>query len=288
MIGSGLGTTLQARSPAPARSRATIAPARTQSRTAPSRSPSRFSTGAESVVGCGPGLTSCSRTPGMEDVAGAAGRQRRALARERARSTARTRRPAYVVRASAARPMWSPAAGACEACTSPSAVACGAPASPGAPGVVVTTGSFGADVRGAPGLVVAVEGPVSAGDCVPGCTGATVAAGCAATGLGGAGGSGAAEVGTGWVSVGVGCASEEGVDAGGAAGAGGGLGALRGGSRPSGSTYVSFSPTRIPRWTYGAACSTSPEGPASASGSPSDTEAPLRTRSVPRWVSEAL
>jgi hypothetical protein len=44
-------------------------------------------------------------------------------------------------------------------------------------------------------------------------------------------------------------ASGGGLAAGGAAGPGGGLGALRGGSNPSGSTYVSLSPTLIPRWT---------------------------------------
>jgi hypothetical protein len=60
--------------------------------------------------------------------------------------------------------------------------------------------------------------------------GAGVGAGCSATG-GGGGGAGGGTV------------------AGGAAGAGGGLGALRGGSKPSGSAYVSPSPTRIPRWT---------------------------------------
>ena len=74
----------------------------------------------------------------------------------------------------------------------------------------------------------------------------------------------------------------------GAAGAGGGLGALRGGSSPSGSTYVSPSPSRIPRWTYGTACSGSPDVPEAAIGSPSATCWPRLTRSAPRWVSEAL
>ena len=70
--------------------------------------------------------------------------------------------------------------------------------------------------------------------------GAGLGAGCAATGGGGV-------------------AGEGGRVAGGAAGAGGGLEALRGGSKPSGSTYLSPSPTRIPRWTYGVSCSASPE-----------------------------
>ena len=60
--------------------------------------------------------------------------------------------------------------------------------------------------------------------------GAGVGAGCSATGGGGG-------------------VAGEGTVAGGAAGAGGGLEALRGGSKPSGSTYVSPSPTRMPRWT---------------------------------------
>ena len=51
---------------------------------------------------------------------------------------------------------------------------------------------------------------------------------------------------------------------------------------------VSSSPTRMPRWTYGTACSASPDGPGSAIGSPSATMAPLRTRSGPRCVSDAL
>jgi hypothetical protein len=74
----------------------------------------------------------------------------------------------------------------------------------------------------------------------------------------------------------------------GASGAGGGLGALRGGSSPSGSTYASPSPSRIPRWTYGTACSGSPDVPEAAIGSPSATYWPRLTRSAPRWVSEAL
>lgn len=78
-----------------------------------------------------------------------------------------------------------------------------------------------------------------------------------------------------------------GAGAGGAAG-GGGVGAARGGSRDSGSTYVSPSPTRMPRWTYGTSCSGSPEGPASATEVPSATLSPRLTRSGPRWVSETL
>jgi hypothetical protein len=118
-----------------------------------------------------------------------------------------------------------------------------------------------------------------------------------ATGAGAAGsGGGATAVGSG---VGAGGAtgreatggcddSTGGLGAGGAAGAGGGLGALRGGSRLRGSTYVSATPARIPRCTYGVSCSGSPVGPGSAIGSPSTTDAPFPTRSVPRWVRDAL
>ena len=74
--------------------------------------------------------------------------------------------------------------------------------------------------------------------------------------------------------------------AGGAAG-GGGVVTLRGGSRDSGSTYTSPA-VRIPRWTYGTSCSGVPDGPGSASGSPSRTESPRCTSSGPRWVSETL
>lgn len=99
-------------------------------------------------------------------------------------------------------------------------------------------------------------------------TGGTEVAGAVSGGAGGAGdgaGGGAAAAG-GDAGAGVGC----GAGAGGAAGAGGGLvGAPRGGSSESGSTYVSPSPTRMPRWTYGTGCSGSPEGPASAIISPS-------------------
>jgi hypothetical protein len=48
---------------------------------------------------------------------------------------------------------------------------------------------------------------------------------------------------------GAGAGAGPGSAAGGAAGAGGGVGVARGGSRERGSTYVSPSPTRIPRWT---------------------------------------
>ncbi len=41
-------------------------------------------------------------------------------------------------------------------------------------------------------------------------------------------------------------------------------------------------------WKYGTSCSGVPDGPGSAIGSPSETETPRSTSSVPRWVSEAL
>ena len=87
---------------------------------------------------------------------------------------------------------------------------------------------------------------------------------------------------------GVGATEAGGAGAGGAAGAGGGMGAARDGSKDSGSTYVSSSPTRIPRWTYGTSCSRTPVGPASASAAPSATRSPRFTRSGPRWVNETL
>ena len=107
---------------------------------------------------------------------------------------------------------------------------------------------------------------------------ATAGSGVATTGGGVTGGAAAAGGG--------GAAS--GTGAGGAAGAGGGLVAARGGSKDSGSTYVSSSPTRTPRWTYGIACSSSPVGPDSARASPSPTRPPRFTSNVPRWVSDAL
>lgn len=88
---------------------------------------------------------------------------------------------------------------------------------------------------------------------------------------------------------GVGAGAEAGgAGAGGAAGVGGGMGTARGGSRDSGSTYVSSAPTRMPRCTYGTSCSETPVGPASASGAPSTTRSPRLTRSGPRWVKETL
>jgi hypothetical protein len=118
-------------------------------------------------------------------------------------------------------------------------------------------------------------------------SGAAGAAGSTATG--GVGCEAAAGSGAGCAVAGGGAgATGGGAAAGGAAGAGGGLGALRGGSKPSGSTYVSPSPNRMPRWTYGVPCSVSPDGPASATGSPSPTDSPFRTRSAPTCVSEAL
>ena len=122
----------------------------------------------------------------------------------------------------------------------------------------------------------------SLGACAVGAAGAASGA-AAGTGAGSGEGAGVgAGAGAGCVATGGGGAAAGGGVAGGATGAGGGLGALRGGSSSSGSTYVSASPTRMPRCTYGVACSGSPVGPASAMGSPSRTDAPFLTRSVPR------
>ena len=142
--------------------------------------------------------------------------------------------------------------------------------------------------------------------CVAAGSGAGLAAGSgagAAAGVGGAGPAtgapgGGAGVGDGLggglgggLGDGAGSGAGEGAGAGDGSGAGGGAGggdAAREGSRPSGSTYFSSSPTRTPRCTYGVSCSASPDGPGSATGSPSPTWAPRLTRSVPRCVSEAL
>ena len=88
--------------------------------------------------------------------------------------------------------------------------------------------------------------PDEAGDSA---TGAGAGPG-AASGGGGAdtGGEAAGGVGVG-AGIGTGAGAGAGTGAGGAAGAGGGVGAARGGRSESGSTYVSASPTRIPRWT---------------------------------------
>ena len=111
----------------------------------------------------------------------------------------------------------------------------------------------------------------------------------AATGAGAGAGAG---TGAG-AGVGTGAGSGAGVGAGTGAGAGGavvggGGGAARGGSSERGSTYVSPSASRIPRWTYATSCSASPDGPASAIASPSSTRPPRRTRSGPRCVNDAL
>jgi hypothetical protein len=134
-----------------------------------------------------------------------------------------------------------------------------------------------------------------AGSSAGGAAAAAAGAALGGSGVGTTGAGSGAEAGTG-AGAGAGCAAAGGgagtageLGAGGAAGgAGGGLGAPRDGSNWSGSTYVSPSPTRIPRWRYGVWCSASPDGPESAIGSPSAREAPFRTRSVPRCVSEAL
>jgi hypothetical protein len=91
--------------------------------------------------------------------------------------------------------------------------------------------------------VVTSDAPASVGAAM-GSAASGAVAGC---GVGGGAGTGAG-AGSGGAAGG-GAEVGGGVGAGAAAGAGGGLGALRGGSRPSGSTYVSPSPTRIPRWT---------------------------------------
>ena len=110
-------------------------------------------------------------------------------------------------------------------------------------GVGAASGSGTAPLR-TTDAVVTSDAPASDGAAVGSAAGGA-GAGC---GVGGGAGTGAG-AGSGWAAAGGGAEAGGGVGAGAAAGAGGGLGALRGGSRPSGSTYVSPSPTRIPRWT---------------------------------------
>ena len=140
----------------------------------------------------------------------------------------------------------------------------------------------GSRASACPAVPAAVRGGVAGAGAAGGSTvvGSGVGeAGCCAAGGAATGGAAAAGGGGGAAS---------GVVAGGAAGAGGGLVATRGGSKDSGSTYVSSSPTRTPRWTYGTSCSGSPDGPGSAIGSPSSTCAPRFTSSCPRCVRDAL
>ncbi len=137
---------------------------------------------------------------------------------------------------------------------------------------------------------VAVPGPASAaGGVSTGCS-AGGSAGCAGVGCAGVGC--AAADGAGASVAGGSCAAGGAGGGGGAAGGAGvgggaGAGASRTGSSVSGSTYVSPSPARTPRCTYGTPCSGSPEEPPWATGSPSATSSPRRTSSVPRWVSDA-
>ncbi|GIU94299.1 MAG: hypothetical protein KatS3mg012_0756 [Gaiellaceae bacterium] len=172
-----------------------------------------------------------------------------------------------------------------DACSRPTSSSCEPARSGGvigSPTPVVSPGN-GAPAAAAPGWVApeSSDGAAAVG---------AVASACATGGEAGgpgvpvAGGGDAA----GGDAVGGAGAVVTGVVAGAAAGTGGGGAAPRGGSRVSGSTYVSAAPTRTPRWTYGRSCSTSPDGPGSATGSPSRTRAPARTRSGPRWVSDAL
>lgn len=165
----------------------------------------------------------------------------------------------------------------------------------GARPALVATGRGGAGDKGRPGrarfdavAVIGVEPismppPASGGPSELSPTAAGDAA--AADGTGGTGDGGGAG---GELAVVGGAGTGTGCGAGGASGTGGGLEAPRGGRKVSGSTYVSLEPTRTPRWTYGTGCSASPLGPASESTSPSETDAPRRTRRAPRWVKETL
>ena len=111
-------------------------------------------------------------------------------------------------------------------------------------GVGAASGSRTAPLR-TTDAVVTSDAPAAVGTTMGSAAGGAGAAGC---GVGGGAGTGAG-AGSGGAAAGGVAEAGGGVGAGAAAGAGGGLGALRGGSRPSGSTYASPSPTRIPRWT---------------------------------------
>jgi hypothetical protein len=131
-----------------------------------------------------------------------------------------------------------------------------------------------------------------AGGTCRGCSGGAAGGTVTASAGGAAGSDGAGAAGGGWGAGGAGGAgaaagSGAGVGGGGGAG-GGGVGAARGGSSERGSTYVSPSPTRTPRCTYGRSCSGVPDAPACAIGCPSSTRSPRRTSSEPRWIREAL
>lgn len=154
----------------------------------------------------------------------------------------------------------------------------------GTPGVSNRGALTGVGSAAVAGLVVAGGDDSAAGDWVEstGGVGAGVGAG-AGVGdgslTGGGGGVGVATDGAG-----------AGFGAGGGAGGaiGGGAGVPRAGSRVSGSTYVSRSPTRTPMCTYGTSCSGSPDVPESATASPSSTGEPRLTSSRPRCVSDDL
>jgi hypothetical protein len=122
---------------------------------------------------------------------------------------------------------------------------------------------------------------------------AATGAGSGADATGGAGGGGP-DVGLGvgpGEDAGVGFGAGVGVGAGAGGGAGSGTGGATGartGRSVAGSTYFSASPARTPRWTYGASCSGSPDGPGTAITSPSLTRAPRLTASGPRCVKDAF
>jgi hypothetical protein len=157
------------------------------------------------------------------------------------------------------------------ACVASSADARGAP-----PDVVVVSSSLTVESAGG-GLDAggSADGGATGAEVV---TGSGIGTGCAAAGGGeGGGGEGA----------GGGLGTGLGVGAGAGDGAGGGA-AARAGSSEAGSTYFSSAPTRTPRCKYGVSCSGSPDGPPSATTSPSLTYAPRFTVIRPTCVSEAL
>jgi hypothetical protein len=238
MIRRGLRATLRAPSLAPKRSSATSAAAAIQSAGVPGMPRSRLSA-ARHVSGVGVRASAdsgCLRTPGTDDVDGAAGRAGREAAIGRA-GFAGSSRPARMPRRRAPSmcPERSSGTGVGAARTSGAAAAFGVARPPRAT-EFVAAGSPAVDAGGLAGFVAFVGDPSVDDDSVPGCTGSTAGAGCSAGDEGGAGsGSGAPGGEAGCAAEGA-CASAGGGDAGGAAGAGGGLGALRDGSRPSGST----------------------------------------------------
>jgi len=249
MIGSRLLVTRLAPSPPPASSaRPTSAPARTATHSIRTSRPSR------GFSGCVPGVAATSRSgsPAAEVVAGEPGfaRSPGPIGASARRESARGREAALA----------SAPAGAVDIVRPRGiglAVRADSTAPAGAAGVVDVRR---VGLRFPAGASVSFVAPANSEGVAapPGATASAFGVGNSWVGLGvgvgfgvGAGAGSGAATGGGDAAggAGAGAGAGAGTGAGGAAGAGGGVGAARGGRSESGSTYVSASPTRIPRWT---------------------------------------